>query len=193
MFIKDELINTCSNHAPSRKKRTSHKPHIPVKRRSLLNIRRRLNAKINKCKYLKPYNYEDKLNRLNKRKADIEIKIRDAIREEAIVNEKKAIEKIKTNPRAFYTFAKQKSKTSTNIGPLIDKDNQLQSDPRDMSNILQEQYQKAFSNPVTSPISSNPPSLSCLLMTVNLSPPLKTKKTELTFYKTSKPFLHGQT
>ena len=147
MFIKDELINTCSNHAPSRKKRTSNKSHIPVKRRSLLNIRRRLNSKINLCKFIKPNNYEDKLNRLNKRKADIEIKIRDAIREEAIVNEKKAIEKIKTNPRAFYTYAKQKSKTSTNIGPLIDKDNKLQSDPRDMSNILQEQYQKAFSNP----------------------------------------------
>jgi hypothetical protein len=144
-LINDQLITTCSNHAPARENKTQSKPYIPRKRRSLLNIRKRLNTKINICKFAKPNDHEEKLKRLNKKKSELEIEIRDAIRLEATNKEKRAIEKIKINPRAFYTYAKQKSKTFSNIGPLLDKENKLQTDPLVMSNILQDQYQKAFS------------------------------------------------
>ena len=63
------------------------------------------------------------------------------------MKERKAIEKIKANPRAFFTYSKSKSKTTTTIGPLLDKDKKLQTDPLTMSNILQDQYTKVFSNP----------------------------------------------
>ena len=146
-FINEQLILASTNHAPAHTANTPNKPNIPRKRRSLLNIRKRLNHKINVCKYLLPNVDKEKLDRLNKKKADIEIKIRDAIREEAKIKEKRAIEKIKLNPRAFFTYAKSKSKTVNSIGPLLDKDEKLQSDPLTMSNILQDQYIKAFSNP----------------------------------------------
>ena len=146
-YINDQIIQSCTNHSPTRRPNSVHKPYIPHNRRSLLKIRRRLNHKINVCKYLLTNVPEGKLDRLNKKKADIEIKIRDAIKEEAIQKEKKVIEKIKSNPRAFYTYSKSKSKTFTSIGPLLDNSHKLQSDPRVMSNILQHQYQKVFSNP----------------------------------------------
>ena len=146
-IIYEKLVESSIKHAPSRTTNYSNKPNIPGKRRSLLNIKRRLNQKINKCKYLLPHLDKAKLDRLNKKKAEVEIKIRDAIREEAKMKEKKAIEKIKANPRAFFTYSKSKSKTTTAIGPLLDKDKKLQTDPLTMSNILQDQYTKVFSNP----------------------------------------------
>ena len=146
-LIKLKLQETCIQHAPPHVKRTNKKIHIPHKRRTMLNIKRRLNSKVNVCKYLKPPGNEDKLKKLNTRKSLLEVDIRNAIREEAIQKEIDVIKKIKTNPRAFYSYAKKKSKTITTIGPLLDKNNKLQSNPILMSNIMQEQYKKVFSKP----------------------------------------------
>ena len=113
----------------------------------------------------------DKVDRLNNKKIDIEIRIRDSIKEESIRNENKALEKIKSNPRAFYTYFKRKSKIYTSIGPLLDKSNNLQSDPEKMSNILQQQYSAVFSNPDSGdknqpmPDTSNVPELNDLKIT----------------------------
>ena len=145
--IYETLIKTCTNHSPEHVNKSNNKLNIPPKRRSLLKTRKRTNAKINLCNYLKKPGYEDKLEKLKMKKASLEIQIRDSIREEAAKKEREVIEKIKTNSRAFFTYAKKKSKTYTNIGPLLDSNNKLQCDPSIMSNLLQEQYKKAFSNP----------------------------------------------
>lgn len=150
MFDKflETLTKTCTDHCPQHK----HPPrkrdrYISKPRRSLLRIRRRLNAKISECTKLKPTNFQDKLNKLNKKKENLELKIRDSIRKESEDKEREAIAKIKKNPRAFYTYAKQNCKTYTSVGPLLDDDNKLQSDPTVMSNIMQQQYKKSFSDP----------------------------------------------
>ena len=109
-LIKLKLQETCIQHAPPHVKRTNKKLHIPHKRRTMLNIKRRLNSKVNVCKYLKPPGYEDKLKKLNTRKSLLEVDIRNAIREEAIQKEIDVIKKIKTNPRAFYSYAKKKAR-----------------------------------------------------------------------------------
>ena len=146
--IKQSLTDACCKHAPKHPNKSTHKLYIPPKRRSLLKIKKRLNQKINICKYLKPPGTtKDKLDKLNKRRGQIEIEIRDSIKEEAQKKELEVINKIKTNPRAFFSYAKKKSKVITSIGPLLDKENKLQSDPTVMSNILQDQYKTAFSNP----------------------------------------------
>ena len=145
--IKDKLITACTNHCPEKATHTKIKYHIPPKRRTLLKQKKRLNSKINLCKYLAKPGYEAKLERLHRRRCQLEIDIRDSIREEARNKEREVIEKIKTNPRAFYSYEKKKRKTLTSIGPLLDAYNKLQSDPKTMANILQEQYKKAFSQP----------------------------------------------
>ena len=40
------------------------------------------------------------------------------------------LEKIKTNPKAFYSYAKRKKKVKSRIGPLKDKEGNLHSDPK---------------------------------------------------------------
>ena len=146
-LITSTLIDSCIQHAPAHTNKGKKNQHIPPKRRTLLKIRKRLNGKINKCKFLKQPGFEGKLEKFYKRKSSLEIEIRDSIREEALKKEKDVIEKIKINPRAFFAYAKKKSKTATTIGPLVDKENKLQSDPTKMSNLLQEQYTHAFSDP----------------------------------------------
>ena len=148
LLIKNSLIDACCKHAPKHPNKFTNKLYIPPKRRALLKIKRRLNHKINVCKYLKPPGTTpEKLEKLHKRRCQLEIDIRDSIKEEAIKKEIEVIKKIKTNPRAFFSYSKKKSKIITSIGPLVDKNKKLQSDPTVMSNILQDQYKTAFSDP----------------------------------------------
>ena len=147
--FEETITNICYDHTPKRKITTNKKQRIPNARLRLLRKRRRLNSKINICTYFKPINYKDKLINLNKRKEDVEIEIRDSIRKERDDKEKEVIAKIKTNPRAFFSYAKRNCKTYSSIGPLLDLNNKLQSDPQAMTEILQEQYKKAFSDPDT--------------------------------------------
>ena len=82
-----------------------------------------------------------------KKKESLELKIRDCINQELIDNETNLIKKIKTNPRAFYTYAKKNCKSNCSIGPLLNANKILSSDPREMCKVLQKQYQEAFSDP----------------------------------------------
>ena len=147
----DNITEVCYNHAPKYKNASDKRKNkfIPKNRRSLHRTRRHVNYEINKCKYLKPVNHEAKLEKLMKKKESLELKIRDCVKQEILDNEKSLIEKIKINPRAFYTYSKKNCKTYTSVGPLIDEYNKLHSDPTEMCNILQKQYQKAFSDPAS--------------------------------------------
>ena len=83
------------------------------------------------------------------KKGALELKIRDCISQEIADNEENLIKKIKTNPRAFYSYAKKNCKSCSSVGPLLNEKGKLCSDPVEMSNILQKQYQKAFSDPTS--------------------------------------------
>ena len=146
-IIENKIIKACLSHSPLHPTDKKKKYNIPRARRALLNIKKKTNAKIRLAKFLKKPGYEDKITKLEKKKASLEINIRNSIRDENIKKERNVISKIKTNLRAFYTYAKQKSKTHTTIGPLIDDKNVLHSDSTTMSNLLQAQYKKAFSDP----------------------------------------------
>ena len=69
------------------------------------------------------------------------------IQNQRSVEEAKVIEKIKTNPKAFYAFAKRSYEYKSPVGPLKDCNGVLQSDPHIMGSILQKQYSSAFSDP----------------------------------------------
>ena len=61
--------------------------------------------------------------------------------------EAKAVGKIKSNPRYFYSFAKRFSKTHSTVAPLHTAEGTLTNDAQAKTNRLQEQYAKVFSNP----------------------------------------------
>ena len=76
------------------------------------------------------------------KKGVLELKIRDCINQELADNEQNLIKKIKTNPRAFYSYAKKNCKSCCSVGPLLNEKEKLCNDPAEMSDILQMQHQK---------------------------------------------------
>ena len=151
--FEDTVIRVASKHTVEHKLKTSHKQNrIPRERLALINRRKKINSKINWLKYVNPTNkspeqIDSALKELLHKKEHIETEIKISILEERSKKELEVLEKIKTNPKAFYSYSKQQSKVKSRIGPLKDKDGKLTSDPKDMADLLQGQYKKVFSDP----------------------------------------------
>ena len=150
-MFEDTVANICSNNAPSHSQniRASSKySGIPKERRTLLKKKKRLNANINSIKYSdRARRNHIKLEHLQNERAAVELLMKADIKGERLKKEADAIEKIKRNPKAFYSYAKKSSTYKSPIGPLADDEGELHSDPTTMANLLQSQYIKAFSNP----------------------------------------------
>ena len=149
-ILETNLIKILTDHTPTKESKLPKKSRkIPRKRNMLIRKCRRINSKINNIKYKKTLQSRNniKIEELLLEKSIIEDQIRESIENETSNREKSIISKIKVNPKAFYGYAKGKSKIKSKIGPLSDKDGKLQSDAETMSNLLQDQYVKVFSNP----------------------------------------------
>ena len=149
-IFESTVAEICRSHAPSHSRNieASSRSTIPKQRRLLLKKKNRLNSKINFLKYEITTRHNDvKLQHLKQERATIELSMKDDIKNERLRKEEDAISKIKINPKAFYSFAKKSAVYKSPVGPLFDDANQLQSDPVTMANILQKQYQTAFSDP----------------------------------------------
>jgi hypothetical protein len=82
---------------------------------------------------------------------DIERKIKELIENYSENQEKRAIEKIKTNPKYFYSYAKRKSKLKAKVGPFIINGKTI-TDNNEISETLNVQYQSMFSVPLQNKI-----------------------------------------
>ena len=74
----------------------------------------------------------------------------------------RAVERIKTNPKSFFSYAKSLSKIKSSINMLFDSNQEITTDPKRMADLLQEQFSSVFSDPnspdVKDPVFS-PPSI----------------------------------
>ena len=61
--------------------------------------------------------------------------------------EHQAVEKIKSNPKFFYSYAKSFSQIKSSINMLLDKDGNIVTGKSEMANILQEQFSSVYSDP----------------------------------------------
>ena len=98
-------------------------------------------------KYVKPPKTPKKLEKQIQRKFDVESDLKQLIKEELQIKEINAIIQMKKNPKYFYTYVKKFNKTESRIGPLLDDQGNLNSDPETKANLLQDQYIKVFSKP----------------------------------------------
>ena len=152
-MFEEIVVQACKKHAPSHShnRQTAASSKIPRSRVALLRKKKRLNARINCIKYKSsgssPPRNNIKLRKLNDERAAVEMLLKADIKQQRAREELIALNKIKTNPKAFYTFAKRFKAPVSSVGPLLDSDDQLQSDPTKMGSILQEQYSRAFSDP----------------------------------------------
>ena len=61
--------------------------------------------------------------------------------------EDKAVSQIKSNPKAFYAYAKRFQKTFSGVGPIINSEGEIISDPAKIAEAQKLQYEKVFSKP----------------------------------------------
>ena len=76
--------------------------------------------------------------------------IKASIEQETQWNESKVISQIKTNPKAFYSYANSKRKSPRSLGPLKFQGKEHSQD-LDMANILTDQCSSVFTHPVQFP------------------------------------------
>ena len=62
--------------------------------------------------------------------------IRDAVNADLQFQEMQAVNKMKTNPKYFFSYSKKFSKKKRNISMLFDQHNQVCVQPEEIANIL---------------------------------------------------------
>ena len=94
------------------------------------------------------------IEKLNTKLNNIHLQIKASIADQKKDAERLAVQTILKNPRYFFSYAKQFDKRKSNIGPLLDSENNLQQDPKKMADLLQEQYISVFSDPSSKKLKS---------------------------------------
>ena len=111
-------------------------------RRTLNRKKRKLNNVL-ESKQLTP----ESIQEIKEKIVHLQDDIKNSITEESRKSEQEAINKIKEDPKYFYTWSKRKLKHHTSIGPLVDSSGKLQHDDKIMADTLQTQFCSVFSNP----------------------------------------------
>ena len=150
-IVSDTCAEFVPLHTTSRKKRMAK---IPKFRRKLLIKKRALMKRIKYSKLKTPDNSE-KIQELYTGLSRIELLMATNIAEQNYREENEVLRKIKTNPKAFFSFANRHKTAKSGIGPLKDGEGVLHSDPATMANLLADQYQKVFSTPIHGEIPDN--------------------------------------
>ena len=145
-YFEKQVTTTCAKHTPERKGTTKGNS-VPRNRLKLIRKRKKVQAKINYMKYVKPPSSQRILDKQINKKHNIEGEIKQLIKEELDKKEIDAIMRMKKNPKYFYAYVKKFHKSESRVGPLEDDQGNLQADPENKANLLQDQYIKVFSNP----------------------------------------------
>jgi len=114
-------------------------------RRTLTRKKRKLNARLKALKLHQPFS--PYIQKIRDNLAIIQLQIKDSYFAQQRSKESKVLESIKDNNRVFFSFAKQKSKAKSSIGPLLDELGVFQTCPKSMSNLLQTQFTSVQSDP----------------------------------------------
>ena len=80
--------------------------------------------------------------------------IHDAVNKDLQYREMQAVNKIHTNPKYFFSYAKKFSKQKHNILMLFDENNDIVSCPKQIGDVLQRQFNSVFSDPSKTKIES---------------------------------------
>ena len=86
----------------------------------------------------------------------IDQELRDSVLRQQHMEEKTAVDAIKTNPKYFYTFARNKSKLKADIMALTGADGNLESDPPTLCELFSQHFARVFSTPMRTKVINEP-------------------------------------
>ena len=84
---------------------------------------------------------------LQRKILDLNLKIRDAYQRELDRKENVVIEKIKLNPKVFYSYAKSHSVVRSDIAMLRDEEGSMLVQPQQIAAALQRHFSSVYSDP----------------------------------------------
>ena len=144
--LMDILIDVAYKYIPAKKtaRKGSH-TRIPRERRILMRKRRKLMDRFNQS------TSDKKKESIKNKLVKIEILLQKSHADCRDRKEQLALKAIKTNPKFFFSYAKQFSSTRSKIGPLLNKLNEYTASSTEMANLLSTQYSSVHSIPKDSP------------------------------------------
>jgi len=157
--LTTSLLSICQEHCPLKR---PPKRHNSCKMRNLSRKKRRLQDRLDRA-VSNPLSSPELTTVLENDIALLHYEIRDAIVSERNFKEEVAVGKVKSNPKYFYSYAKRFARQKQSISMLFDKQNNICSDPKQIANILQDQFRSVFSNPEETDLSAadfTPPTIS---------------------------------
>ena len=109
-------------------------------RKTLMRKRRKLKMWFSKQGVSRRAKIKDQL-------INIELEVLKSHIDEQTHDENLAIDRIKSDPNYFFTYAEKLSKTGTEVGPLQDLHGDLVNDKKLMSDLLLNQFSSVFTTP----------------------------------------------
>lgn len=140
-LFTDTLFQVCQSHVPKKKIKTGRPKVLHALRRKKKRLQTRLDA-IN-SNGGNPQHARNLHNQISLICYDI----KEAIYEELDHREQKAVDKIKVNPKYFYSYAKSFSKVQSKISMLFNTQGEVETDSTRMADIFQNQFSSVYSNP----------------------------------------------
>ncbi len=146
-LIHNKLLATCSHAVPIKSNTKKHKNSFCKSRRKHLRRRKRIHIRLETKRVT-----ASQLAKLNTELTTIEKTLLASHESERKFDELNAIKQIKSDPKYFFRYASKQNNLMKSIGPLVNAANELTSEPKEMCQLLQNQYLKAFSMPSQSDI-----------------------------------------
>jgi len=140
-LFTDTVFQVCKRHVPLKKPATGGPRHGNALRRKKKRLQGRLDALI------EHEANPEHISNVRSQLALVHYEIKEAHCKYRDMKENLALSKIKSNPKYFYSYAKQLSKVRSSISMLLDKNGLIKTDSKDMADILQEQFSSVFSDP----------------------------------------------
>ena len=133
------VLAVCIENVP-RKRPPTGKPKLY---NSLRRTKSRLKVRLSAAKVA---NDLDRIKKLEDEIGLVTYEIKEAIVHHLDHSEKRAVDKIKVNPKYFYSYAKSFSKVKQSITALLNSDKKLVTERKELANILQQQFCSVFSD-----------------------------------------------
>ncbi len=139
----DTLLKLCQSIVPARK--------VPSGRPKVLNALRRkknrLKAKLSAVSLSRRPSNSERIQNLQDQVSLVCFEIKESVKRSNEQRELNAIQKIKSNPKFFYSYAKSFSKVKSTISMLFNQDGEVKTDKEKIADVLQDQFSSVFSDP----------------------------------------------
>ena len=139
------LLEICKQYVPTKRPQTSYgQKRLPRKVNALRRRRKRVQQRISQ---LVDQTGNPRQVDLRRKLIDLDLEIKNAYQQDFERREHAVIEKIKSNPKIFYSYAKSHSVVRHNIAMLRDENGRTYVEPQQIANALQKYFSSVYSDP----------------------------------------------